>query len=245
MFCLACAPVRSPATSPPSERVEIVDRAIEHHGGYIYESSAAELDMCSKSGCFHVQARHKLDRFHAAVSGVSRGSRLEVESTNEGVTARRDGKTLELDAEAQQIHRDWAMARVYFCFLPYRLNDPGVYKQDLGVVDWDGRSLHQVKVTFEPGSSTDATDEYMYWFDPESARLELFAYSYDDNGGGLRFRRATNYRRVGGVLFFDQENFGVEGPGLEVDQIDPAFVRDKMRHVSTVRLENVKLWAVR
>ena len=41
-------------------------------------------------------------------------------------------------------------------FLPYRLNDPGVYKQDLGLERWGDRELHKVKVTFEPGSSNAA-----------------------------------------------------------------------------------------
>ncbi|MCP3958495.1 MAG: hypothetical protein GY719_11635 [bacterium] len=236
----------SPAcASAPTDRLDIVDRAIAHHGGGFYDSSEAELDVCSKSGCFHVLARRKLGHFYYAVSGTSRGARLEVVSTSETVTARRDGEELTLDTAGEQRYRDWAMARVYFSFLPYRLNDPGVYKQDLGVVDWDGRKLHKVKVTFEPGASTDAVDEYVYWFDPDSARLELFAYSYDDDGGGLRFRRATNHRRVGGVMFFDQENLGVDGPGLSVDQVDPAFVRDEMRHVSTVTLKDIRLRGLR
>jgi hypothetical protein len=59
----------------------------------------------------------------------------------------------------------------------------------------------------------------------------------------LRFRRATDHRRVGGILFFDQENLGAEGEGLRVDQIDPAFVAERMRHVSTIRLKNIRVVA--
>ena len=55
-------------------------------------------------------------------------------------------------------------------------------------------------MTFAAGSSTDAEDEYLYWFDPETARLEQFAYSFQGRPGGLRFRRLDNYRRVGGIL---------------------------------------------
>ena len=56
----------------------------------------------------------------------------------------------------------------------------------------------------------------------------------------MRFRRAFNYRRVGGILFFDQENWGIDGPGLGVDQIDPEFVRS-LPHVSTVELEDIRV----
>ena len=244
MLSLPCAAALGTA-APEPVRLEIVDRAIEHHGGEIYRSNSATLDVCSKSGCFHLETRAYRDGFHYTVSGRSRDAELEVASSGEGLTVSKDGKPLVLGPGDDQRYRDWAMARIYFCFLPYRLNDPGVHKKDLGLVDWDGRRLHRVKVTFEPESSTDATDQYIYWFDPESARLEYFAYSYDDNGGGLRFRRTVNHRRVGGVLFFDQENFGVEGPGLSVDAIDPAYVREKMRHISTVRLKEIHLRALR
>ncbi len=246
---LACSILLSlwlPSVAPAvsEERVEqsaLVDRAIAQHGGEAYGHTETSLDICSKSGCFHVETRTQKDRFDFKVAGKASGRHREVSSVGGLTTVKLDGETIAVDGTAMQRHIDWAMARIYFCFLPYRLNDPGVYKQDLGLTDWGGRTFHRIKVTFEPGSSTDASDEYMYWFDPETARLEFFAYTYDDNGGGLRFRRAINHRRFGGILFFDQENFGTEGAGLSVDLIDEAFVRNKLRHVSTVRLEDIEV----
>ncbi len=222
-------------------RVAIVDRAIEHHGGEIYRHSETELDLCSKSGCFQVTANLDGDRWAYTVSGKSGGSQLRVLSADDRLKVQRDGAEEAVTADKEQRFRDWAMARVYFCFLPFRLNDPSVLKQSLGLVGWNGRRLHKVKVTFRAGTSTDAGDQYMYWFDPETARLEYLAYSYDDNSGGLSFRRAVRHRRIGGLLFFDQENYGPDGPGLSVDAIDPAYVRDAMRHVSTVRLEGIRV----
>lgn len=232
------------AAAEPVERLAIVDRAIAFHGGDLYRSSTTELDVCSKSGCFHVRARVDGGRYDYVVSGTSGRTELKVRSTNDGVEAWRDGRPVEI-ADDGQSYRDFAMARIYFCFLPYRLNDPSVFKEDLGIVDWNGRKLHKVKVTFTPGSSTDAGDQYLYWLDPDSGRVEQFAYSYHTGEAGLRFRRAIDHRRVGGILFFDQENFGVEGDGLSVDRIDPSYVEKSMRHVSTVRLENVRVEALR
>lgn len=223
------------------ERVAIVDRAIQHHGGDVYGKSEARLDVCSKSGCFRVETRATEGSLDFEVSGKARGKLREVRSWDGVTTVLEDGEAMAVSPDDLQPYLDWAMARIYFCFLPYRLNDPGVYKQDLGLTTWEGRHLHRIKVTFEPGSSTDASDEYMYWFDPETARLEYFAYTYDDNGGGLRFRRAINHRRLGGILFFDQENLGTEGADLSVDAIDAAYVRDQLRYVSTVRFENIKV----
>ncbi len=222
-------------------RLAIVEKAIEHHGGDLYRHSETELDVCSKSGCFHLTARVDGDRWAYTVAGKSGDSRRRVISAHDGLQVWKNGEIEAVEAGEEQRYRDWAMARVYFCFLPFRLGDESVYQRDLGLVDWDGRRLHKVKVTFEPGTSSAAGDEYLYWFDPESARLEYFAYSYDDNGGGLRFRRAVRHRRIGGLLFFDQENHGADGLGLSVDEIDADYVRDSMRHVSTVRLDPIRV----
>ncbi len=226
--------------SQPSQHLPIVDRSIAFHGGDRYRHSTTELDLCSKSGCFHVRSTVDGGLFEHSVSGRSGGGDIEARITNDSVEVRRDGETIDVTGEEQR-YRNFVMARVYFPFLPYRLHDPGVFKRDLGIVDWQGRSLHKVKVTFAHGSSTDADDEYMYWFDPETGRVELFAYSYQTGGPGLRFRRAIDHRRIGGILFFDQENYGIEGEGVSVDDIAPAFVEEKMRHVSTVRLRNVRV----
>jgi len=223
-------------TVPP-----IVERSIEHHGGDLYRHSTTEMRLCSKSGCFDLRVAMDGDRYDLTVAGEVRGGELRVRSTNDGVSAWRDGEPVAVAPEEEQGYRDFVMARVYFPFLPFRLADPSVRHQDLGVVDWEGKRLHKVKVTFAPGSSTDASDEYVYWLDPETGRVEQLAYSYEGNPGGLRFRRAVDHRRVGGILFFDQENLGVEGKGLTVDAIDPKMVAKKMRHVSTVRLEEVRV----
>jgi len=96
-------------------------------------------------------------------------------------------------------------------------------------------------VTFTPGSSTDADDEYLYWFDPESAQLVQFAYSFKANDGGLRFRRLVDYRRIAGILFADQENYAIDGGGLTVDQITPQFVSDSMRMLSKIELRDIQV----
>lgn len=224
----------------PQQQLNVVDKAVEAHGGKLFEASETTLEMCSKSGCFDVRSRVDGGRFEHEVTGrVSDGVRRVV-STNDRVDVFLDGKPVEVAEGKAQAYRDWAMARVYFCFLPYRLNDPGVRKQDLGVEEWDGRSLRRVRVTFPAGSSTDADDVYVYWFDETSGRLALFAYSYSGDPGGLRFRRLKNYRRVGGLLFYDQENLGTEDPDVDVDALSPSTVKT-LRAISEVELRNIEV----
>jgi hypothetical protein len=218
------------------ERLEIVDRAIEYHGGSLFTSSTSELDMCSRSGCFGVVAKMDGGLFDLDITQESRGRRVRL--TNDRAELWQDGNPVAVTDDDRARQQSFVFQRVYFAFLPFRLNDPGVYKEDRGLVDWQGRTLHEVLVSFEPHSSAGAESQYMYWFDPETGRLEQFAYDYED---GLRFQVATNHRRVGGVLFFDRENFGLNAEGLTVKAIDPSYVSEELRAISTIELRNLSV----
>jgi hypothetical protein len=235
----------SPGPAAAQESLEIVTRAIEHHGGETYNASDSELTLCSGSGCYRISVVMNDGMYRYRVSGPVSAGHREVETSNDAVSHWHDGVVQQVTALDEQRLRDWAMARVYFVFLPYRLNDPSVIQRDLGLETWEGRRLHKVKVTFPPGSSTDAQDEFIYWFDPTTARLEQFAYSFEGDPDGIRFRRLSNHRRIGGILFFDQENLGVEGDEYSVDQITPTFVEQSMREISIVTLEDVRVEGLR
>ncbi|MEM6454979.1 MAG: hypothetical protein AAF772_07780 [Acidobacteriota bacterium] len=249
---------------PRVRQLDIVDRAIAHHGGDRYADSATRLELCSKSGCTTVFARVDAGRYRYAIARDRRSAdggatvREVLTMTNaptDAVTRMRDGAMAPVD-DPQRV-RDTIMARVYFPFLPHRLNDPSVWKQDLGVETWptdDGgaRRLHRVRVGFDVGSSTDADDVYHYWFDADTAELVQFAYVYDDGhdadgrwrGGGLRFRRLVNARTVGGLRFADQINLGTEwstrADALAIDALSPSVV-DGLRAVSTITLDAIRV----
>lgn len=239
---LSPAPPGAPADDVPA----IVERSIRHHGGALYERSEVEMRLCSASGCYELTVWRRDGLYRQRVAGPVSSGRREVEVTNDCVELLTDGGAIEVTdpVEAQRL-RDWATARIYFAFLPYRLADPSVRYWALGEERWGERLLDKVKVTFRAGSSTDAEDEYLFWFDPQTARLEQFAYSYQGSPGGLRFRRLTNYRRVGGILFFDQHNLGVEGEGLDVDLLTEEFVDRRLRPVSTVELKQIEVRPLR
>ena len=242
-FLLLVAPATDRVEAEAVARLDIVDRALEFHRADIQAKSTILLEMCSKSGCSELVQRLDGGLFDLSAEGPVRDGSRHVRITNDSVEWAENGAAQAVEADREQVLRDWVMARVYFTFLPFRLNDPSVWKEDLGIESWEGRRLHKVKVTFTPDSSTHAQDEYLYWFDPSTGRLEQFAYSYATDGGGLRFRKAFNHRRIGGVLFFDQQNYGTEGPDLSVDLVDERFVRERMRHVSTIELRGVQVSA--
>ena len=238
---LVASPSALDSQNPPLEhRSKVVDRSIEFHGGGIYDNSVVQLEICSKSGCYQIESRIDEGLFDISAVGRVRDHERRVRITNDTLEYWQDSVLQDVTPERDRSLRDWVMARAYFVFLPYRLRDDSVRHEDLGFEHWDGKPLRKVKVTFVPGSSSGADDEFLYWFDPETARLEMFAYSFAGNPGGLRLRRAVDHRRVGGILFFDQENWGVDGDGLSVDTIDPVTAGG-WKLVSRVTLQDIRV----
>ncbi len=220
----------------------IVTRSIAFHGGDVYQHSQIDFVIASKSGAFKVEAWNDGGLFDYRVHKGPPGEGTTWRHTNRDgsdVLERTEaGQPLVLDDEARAAVQTAVASRIYFPFLPLRLNDGNTWKEDQGLETWDGRELQRVKVTFTAGTSERSDDAYAYWFDPETARLEAFAYSFS---GGLRYRPLVNYRRVGGVLFFDQPNYALDGSGLSVDQITPEFVASEMKLLSTVVLEDIEV----
>jgi phosphohistidine phosphatase SixA len=235
-----------PAGRPGSgvERLPVVDRAIAFHGADAYRHSTARLTISSLSGSFDLVVTRRDSEFSYLVADRFDGAARTTLVTNERTERRIGGEMRALDPEQERRARDFVFARVYFPFLPYGLNDPEVFKQDQGLELWDERELQRVKVTFAPGSSSDAADDYAFWFDPATGRLEQYAYSFGDgtSSTGLRFRRLSNYRRVGGLLFADATNDGVSGSeDFSVDAIDQAWVESVAQPVSEVLLTNIEV----
>jgi hypothetical protein len=246
LLAAAALPAASqdPAAQPPVEEKSvppIVEKAIDHHGGDLYTSTESSFEIASASGTFRVEVRRNGGLYEQAVESVTQEGMRRVVVTNDGVELLMDGKAQrvpERDARRWRSHVD---ARVWFPYLPYGLANDGVYTHDEGLEEWPDGPLHRVKVTFQPGSSSGSEDEYLFWFDPETGQLEQLAYSF---AGGLRFRVAKSFRRVGGLLFADHENYGIdfeEGESRSVDEITPEMVENEMEHISTIELRNIEV----
>ena len=231
---LACG--RAPALDP--DLPVIVARSVAYHGGALYQSSRMSMTITSLSGSFGIEAMRDGSAFEYIVTNPARGDRPErrVRLTNEGVSEWIGGVESELDAEGERRATAFVNARVFFPLLPYTLNGGDIHFEDRGLDRWAGRDLHRVKVRFTPGTSNDADDAYTFWFDPDTGRVEQFGYDFDN---GLRFRRATSFERIGGVLFSDQDNYAVDGGKIPVDTLTPDYVAGTMRLLSQVRISDV------
>ena len=226
-------------TSAPA-LLPIVAKSIEFHGGDVYDHSAVSLTITSLSGSFDIVSRRQGPGFDYTVTGKVGRNQVErrVHYTNDTLEQWENGEPVELDEEAARQARAYVDARVFFPFLPYALKGGDIHFEDQGLEAWDGRELQRVKVTFTPDTSNDADDSYLFWFDPDTGQLEQFGYDFN---GGIRFRKAISFMRVGSLLFSTQENYAVDGDRVPVDTLNPEYVSEEMKLLSTVVLSNIEV----
>ena len=221
----------------PLNMPSIVAKSIEFHGGNLYEGSTITMTITSLSGSFQIEATRQGGQFDHAVIGTTReGVERRVRVTNDAVQEWRGGEEVELDEQGATRARAFVDARVFFPLLRYTLNGGDVNYEDLGIQTWEGRDLHKSRVSFTPGTSNDADDAYMFWFDPETGQMEQFGYDFD---GGLRFRKGIEFQQVGGVTFSTQENYAIDGGRVPVGMLSPSYVAENMSLLSTVVISDV------
>lgn len=130
----------------------------------------------------------------------------------------------------------------YFSVLPYGLNDPAVYKDHLGSATINEKEYSKIKVTFdEIGGGKDFDDVFIYWIGKEDYKVDYLAYSFHDNGGGMRFRKAYNERYIKGIRFVDYENYEPKEKEAKLIELDRLFQENKLELLSKIELKNVKV----
>ena len=130
----------------------------------------------------------------------------------------------------------------YFSVLPFGLNDKAVKKKLLDEVNVKGKSYYKVRVSFsEEGGGEDFDDIFIYWVRKDNFLIDYLAYSYRVNGGGMRFREATNERVVNGIRFVDYNNYKAKNASTKLENLDKAFEKSELKKLSEINLENVQV----
>lgn len=144
-----------------------------------------------------------------------------------------DSTSEALSASVNSVH--------YFAILPHGLNDAAVNKRLLGTVSINEIPYYKIKVTFnEEGGGEDFEDEFIYWINKETFKVDYLAYSYAEvDGVGFRFREAFNERYVAGLRFVDYNNYKAETEGISVEDLDDLFEKKQLKLLSKIKLENI------
>ena len=217
---------------------QLVDEAIAAHGGAKYDRGVVSFKLrdrqyrALRDGGAFVYSRTFTD---------STGQRVHDVLRNSGFTRTVNGVEVELPEEKQKAYAASVNSVIYFALLPYFLNDPAVQKAYLGEVTIKGEPYYKVKVTFtQEGGGESHEDVYVYWFHQQRHTMDYLAYSFKEDGGGTRFRQATNPRTINGIRFQDYVNYTLK-EDLPLGNYDRAFEAGKLEKVSDIVLEAVEV----
>jgi len=220
-----------------TEAEELVLFSIDAHGGDVFKTSHFSFQFRNKlytidnNGSEYKYTRKEKDE---------KGNLHEETLDNNGYVYFLNNKETALSEEEKEKKVNSLNSVIYFASLPFRLQDPGVQ------VDYKGQSFIRdtayqlVTVTFDVSKGgKDYQDEYLYWLNEKTWLVDYLAYNFKENGGGARFRKAINRRKVGGVLIQDYINF--EGsPDVELTLLAEQFEKGELKEKSRIELENLK-----
>ncbi|MDO6390217.1 hypothetical protein Q4E40_08780 [Pontibacter sp. BT731] len=231
--------ITSCQTEKQPDAQQIVDQAIEAHGGERFLKSAVSFQFrdrqyrALRDGGAFVYSRTLTDSTGQQVRDVWR---------NSGFTRTVNDVEVELPEEKQKAYTASVNSVIYFALLPYALNDEAVRKEYLGEATIKGEPYHKVRVTFaQEGGGEGYKDVYVYWFHQQRHTMNYLAYSFQENDGGTRFREAFNPRTIGGILFQDYNNYTLKNETIPLEAYDQAFEAGKMEKVSEVVLEDIEV----
>lgn len=212
----------------------IVNEAIEAHGGSAYESFRLEFDFRGR----HYTAARKGGIFSYTREFTDSTGSIKDVFDNEGFRRYRNDELLDIPQERKDAFTESVNSVIYFTLLPFGLNDDPVNKELVGETTLRGEPYDVVRVTFDE-SAVEHQDVFLYWFHKTRHTMDYFAYSYEVDGGGIRFREAINPRVEGGIRWQDYINYKPADETVPLDSLQSMFVSGRLQKLSEIIMENV------
>ncbi len=235
---LRTAPTTETAKAPKalSDAEKVLNRTVEAHGGKRYDSANYSFVFRDKTYTF----RNDGTNFRYSVTEEKDGSTTIDVLDNGQLTRTVNGTEVKLSAKDIAKYSESLNSVVYFATLPHKLLDPAVQLTLLPPANIKGKAYYTLMVQFaEEGGGVDHDDNYRYWINQRTDRIDYLAYDYKTNGGGVRFRSAYNPRVVGGIVFQDYVNY--KAPiGTKLDDLTAMFDRGELEELSRIETSQVR-----
>ncbi len=237
MMLSTCAD--APRPNAEGGAVGVIKRAVTTHGMDGFDEVRAEFTFRERE--YTIDRQGGTFRYSRGVTD-SLGNRILDELTNDGLRRLRNDSLIALSPKDSAAYAGSVNSVRYFFMLPYGLYDPAVNTQLLEPTRIGNTAYDRVQVTFDPdGGGRDHDDVYQYFFNQETEELDFLAYTFEVDGGGIRFRQATNKRRVNGVLIQDYVNYGVDGEDRDIDGIEHRFSAGELPELSVIENTAVRI----
>ena len=213
----------------------IIASAIKAHGGDKYKMANFAFTFRNKK----YQFQNK-DNSFTYISEFKKNDTLIKDILKNGKFVRyTNGIQQKLDSVKETKYSEALNSVIYFATLPYKLEDAAVQKKFIEEITIKDKVYDVVEVTFnQTGGGKDYQDEFYYWVNKQTHKLDYIAYVYHVNEGGIRFREAYNVRIIDGITFQDYINY--EAPlGTSLKNLPILFQEGKLKELSRIETENV------
>ena len=220
---------------PLTKADSIVNAAIEAYGGDLYKKADYTFTFRDKKFRFKNNGSD-----YEYSSEIKKGDSLIKDvKINNDFTRFVNAKKLNLNSEDSGKYGESLNSVIYFATLPYKLQDASVQKKYVEETTIKGKKYDVIEVTFgKDGGGKDFDDEYHYWINKETHKIDYLAYSYHVNEGGVRFRVAYNSRVVGGITFQDYINYEAK-INTPLKDLARLYEHGKLKEISKIATENV------
>ncbi len=215
---------------------KIIDNSIVAHGHQKFNQLHLEFSFRDYHYVLHRDAKQTV--YSRQIETDSRTIK-DVYPTNDKLTRYVNGQAIGLNDSIVNLYQNSLNAVMYFMELPFKLNDPPVIKQFREEVFIDNKKYYSIEVTFQ--ENLEHQDVYYYWINHETYLIDYFAYSFQNNGGGTRFRKAINRRSINGVLFQDYENYRPKEKFVPLESLPDLFIKNQLILVSKILKENISI----
>jgi hypothetical protein len=221
-----------------SKEQKIIDRAIDAHGGENYKKAKISFDFRN----IHYQILKTPSRYEYSREFTDSLGNVRDQLNNQGFVRTINGRKVNLPEERIKAFSNSVNSVAYFALLPYGLNDDAVRKKWLGESELEGNRYDIVFVNFsENGGGEDFDDEFLYWINKETGRMDYMAYTYETDGGGVRFRKAIHPKIINGILLQDYLNFKPEDKNTPLEEMEELYKNGKLELLSEIQLENIEV----
>lgn len=222
-----------PATMSPAQK--LLKKTFEAHGGERYRDAEYVFTFRKKDYRFKNDGDNYRYESVSLKDGVTTVDVLD----NGNFIRTVDGDTVTLDAKQINAGTGSLNSVIYFATLPAKLIDPAVNLALGAPTEIKGQKYEVLQVSFdEEGGGSDHEDQYCYWVNAESGRIDYLAYNYQVNGGGVRFRSAYNPRVVDGIVFQDYINYKA-AVGTELETLPKLYEAGELKELSRIETEDV------
>jgi hypothetical protein len=147
-----------------------------------------------------------------------------------------------LQDSIQNVYSNSLNSVMYFFQLPKPLLDPAAKVLLIENKEISGALYWTLKVTFnQEGGGDDFQDEFRYWINQDNYQIDFMAYNYLTDGGGTRFRKAINKRKIKGFLFQDYINYKSREKFANLDSLPVLFQQGELNELSLIENKNILL----